>query len=84
VTGTGNAELTDVALIPTGNPHVFLTPNDYVPTSIALYHNGRRLEKGIDYAIEESGGVGTGYDQVRLLNVNLNAKSRLWADYAPV
>ncbi len=62
-----------VALVPTGNPLVFTTPEPFlhVPpgASIALYYNGQRLESGLgnDFTVSESGGPATGYDTVTLL-----------------
>ncbi len=71
-----------IALIPTGDPRVFDVPEIFYHVAgeltIEVFHQsgggGRRLHQTPtpspllgDYIVVESGGVGTGYDQVRLL-----------------
>jgi len=56
--------------------------------TIEIYHNGRRLIQTDtpnpsfgDYTVEESGGVGTGYDTINLLTFAPIEKSSLAASY---
>jgi hypothetical protein len=56
--------------------------------TIEVWHNGRRLvqtsiaDPGTgDYWVEESGGVGTGYDTINLLTFSPIERSSLVADY---
>lgn len=48
---------------------------------IIIMHNGRRLIENIDYIVLESGGPGTGFDQIRIISFVPNPKSQLFADY---
>lgn len=57
-------------------------------STIELWHNGRRLaqtavsDPGIgDFTVEESGGVGTGFDTVKLLTFAPVGRSSLLASY---
>lgn len=59
----------------------YKTNNKFDPTNIHVYHLGRRLELGMEYICEESGGLGTGFDQIKLVNLQPNARSRFFADY---
>jgi len=60
--------------------------------SIAVYHNGRRLllsptggAAAGEFAVSESGGVGTGFDTVTLLAfIPLAGRSKLNSDYSVV
>ena len=64
---------------------IFTTPDKFLPTKIALYFNGVRMKQGAgeDYVVSESGGPGTGYDTITLLDAALAPKSteQLFADY---
>jgi hypothetical protein len=64
---------------------VFTTPDKFLPTTISLYFNGLRLRQGAgeDYVMSESGGPGSGYDTITLLDVVLAPYSteQLFADY---
>lgn len=51
--------------------------------SISVYYNGQRLLLADDYAISESGGLGTGYDTVSM-PVAPRPGDRVWADYIAV
>lgn len=49
------------------NP-VFTTPDKFLNTAdlkIVLYWNSRRKYQGRDFTVHESGGAGTGYDEIR-------------------
>lgn len=48
---------------------------------ISIDHNGRRLIQNTDFIIQESGGIGTGYDTVRFLSFVPGPKSKIIADY---
>lgn len=48
---------------------------------IIVEHNGRRLIQDIDFIIQESGGVGTGYDTIKIISFVPNYKSKLITDY---
>lgn len=48
---------------------------------ISVEHNGRRLIQDCDFIIQESGGVGTGYDTIKIISFVPNYKSQLIADY---
>jgi len=57
--------------------------------TIEVFHNGRRLIQTAtpdpsigDYTVEESGGVGTGFDTINLLTFAPVARSSLVANYA--
>lgn len=59
-------------------PEIFLqSPPNY---SIAVYYNGQRIFLNDDFTVDESGGVGTGYDTVETLFAP-KAGDKLWADY---
>jgi len=64
---------------------VFTTPDEFLPTTIAVYFNGQRMRRGAgeDYTVSESGGPGTGYDTITLLDAELApyATEQLFADY---
>ena len=56
--------------------------------TIEVWHNGRRLSQTVspnpelgDYTVEESGGVGTGYDTINLLTFAPVSRSVLLANY---
>jgi len=63
----------------------FTTPTKFLPTTIAVYFNGARLKRGVgeDYVVSESGGPGSGYDTITLLDPALAPYSteKLFADY---
>jgi hypothetical protein len=48
---------------------------------ILIRHNGRGIIQNLDYAIYESGGVGTGYDTIGIVSFVPTANSTLIADY---
>jgi hypothetical protein len=48
--------------------------------SIAIYYNGQRILLTDDFTVQESGGVGTGYDTVNTL-FTPKSGDKLWADY---
>ena len=64
---------------------VFTTANKFVLGTLRVYFNGQRLHSGIenDYAVSESGGVGTGYDTVTFTSPELAPKpgESVLADY---
>jgi hypothetical protein len=78
-----------------GSNRIFRTTPDHFAhdlsgsgKTIEVWHNGRRLaqttahDPGLgDYWVEESGGVGTGYDTVNLLTFAPVGRSSLVADY---
>jgi hypothetical protein len=78
-----------------GTNRVFRTTPDYFVHDLAgngktieVWHNGRRLiqtathNPGVgDYWVEESGGVGTGYDTINLLTFAPVGRSSLVANY---
>lgn len=78
-----------------GSNRVFLTTPDFFThdlvgsgQTIEVFHNGRRLIQAAtadpsigDYTVEESGGVGTGYDTITLLTFAPIARSLLVANY---
>jgi hypothetical protein len=72
-----------IRLIPTGDPRVYDVPEIFYHVAgeltIEVFHQGggRRLQQTSipnpslgDYIVVESGGVGTGYDQVQMLTFN--------------
>ena len=81
-----------------GSNRVFRTTPDYfvhAPGSsgktIEVWHNGRRLAQSSvsspemgDYTVEESGGVGTGFDTINLLTFAPVSRSVLLASYQRV
>lgn len=50
---------------PGGTPEVFIHIPDGL--SIEVYHNNVKLTRGYHFDVEESGGVGAGYDTIRFL-----------------
>lgn len=63
---------------------VFTTPELFIAETEKVYRNGVSLERGGDYSISESGGVGTGYDTITLTaGSGLLAWEKLAADYEP-
>jgi len=78
-----------------GSNRVFRTTPDVFEHDLAgnghtieVFHNGRRLIQTItadpsigDYWVEESGGVGTGFDTINLLTFAPVARSSLVANY---
>ena len=62
----------------------FTTPESFRQAppnfSIAVYYNGQRIFLDDDFTVQESGGVGTGYDTVETL-FTPKAGDKLWADY---
>lgn len=63
---------------------VFTTPEIFVRVVVAdtigVYYNGQRLVETDDYALSESGGIGTGYDTVTMLSAP-KVGDKLKADY---
>lgn len=48
---------------------VFTTPDIFLPDTIEVYHNGRKLSRvgsiqQAEYSLSESSGLGTGYDTI--------------------
>lgn len=78
-----------------GSNRVFrTTPDHFVHApvgngkTIEVWHNGRRLAQATasnpalgDYTVEESGGLGTGYDTINLLTFAPVSRSILLANY---
>lgn len=69
-----------------GVNRVYTTPDYFLPTTFELYHNGRRMIRSgliteIEYEVQESGGVGTGFDTVLFLAFSPIASSVLRANY---
>jgi hypothetical protein len=64
---------------------VFTTPETFIPNTECVYWNGTRLAKGEDpdYTIEESGGLGSGYDTI-VLSIAPILGEALEADYSTV
>lgn len=64
---------------------LFTTPDKFLPTTLCVYFNGMRMKKGIgnDYVVSESGGPGSGYDTITLLDAGLAPYlvEQLFADY---
>jgi len=48
---------------------------------IMIEHNGRGLIQNVDFIISESGGIGTGYDLIKLISFVPSVKSKLTASY---
>jgi hypothetical protein len=75
----------DLLGVKNGVNNVFTTPEDFEQVGnlvISIYWNGRRLKLNGDYTVAESGGVGTGYDQVTFLfSKSPVSSSILTADY---
>ena len=70
------------------SPEYFVHDVDGLGKTIELWHNGRRLVQTAvanpslgDYTVEESGGVGTGFDTVNLLTFAPVGRSSLVANY---
>jgi hypothetical protein len=83
--GSGaNNWLSNILLLSTLDPYRYKTPDKFDPNAIHVYHLGRRMELGLEYICEESGGLGTGYDQIKLIDLRANIRSRFLADYVPV
>ena len=62
---------------------VYTTPEVFVNTggdTIGVFWNGQRLVETEDYALSESGGIGTGYDTVTMLAAP-KVGDKLKADY---
>ncbi len=66
----------------------FQTVGKFEPSSIAIYHNGRRLIRAVspspllgDFYISESGGVGSGFDTIDFLSFTPAVSSKLISDY---
>ena len=63
---------------------IYTTPDYFIETSIKLERNGlRQMRNGgsCDYAVSESGGAGTGFDTITLLDRALFADELIFADY---
>jgi len=72
-----------------GSNRVFYLPDIFIEGlfmgnefHIEVFHNGRRLLKGSEFTISESGGVGTGYNTVNFKNLVPISSSTLRANYA--
>lgn len=51
-----------------GTNAVFTTQAYYLPSTLLVYYNGIQLHRDNDFIMLESGGLGTGYDTVTLVN----------------
>jgi hypothetical protein len=64
---------------------VFTTPDKFLREvggrTIRVMYNGVRQEEGLDYTLSESGGLGTGYDTVTVLDKPPKSGDRLLVDY---
>jgi len=77
----------EVLLIPAGI-QLYQVGEIFVPESMQIYHNGRRLKQATDktpltgeYFMTESGGLGTGFDTINLIGFVPRVTSLLFADY---
>ena len=61
---------------PDGVETIFFPPEDFLYSTTpalsflnpSVYLNGNRLQEGVDYTLEESGGVGTGFDSIEFVS----------------
>lgn len=60
----------------------FTTPDDFEPSTLAVFYNGQRLKEGAldDYIVSESGGAGTGFDTI-ITTIAPKIGDRLLSDY---
>lgn len=72
-------------------PDIFVHAPGTNGKTIEVWHNGRRLSQASasnpelgDYTVEESGGVGTGFDTINLLTFSPVSRSVLLANYQRV
>lgn len=77
----------EVILVPV-SAGVYAVGEIFVPESMNIYHNGRRLKQAADgtpvtgeYYMVESGGSGTGFDTIRLIGFTPATSSLLFADF---
>lgn len=67
-----------------GSNTTFTTPDFFRQNppnfSIAVYYNGQRILLNDDFTVQESGGIGTGYDTVNTL-FTPKSGDKIWADY---
>jgi hypothetical protein len=67
----------------------FTTPDYFLPDTIKVYHNGRRLLRSSstpsfgNYVVSESGGAGTGFDTITLF-FSPTPISGLFSDYTAI
>ena len=68
---------------------VYTVGEVFLPETMQVYHNGRRLKQAADgtpitgeYVMAESGGSGSGYDTIYIIGFTPSATSSLFADYA--
>jgi hypothetical protein len=66
-----------------GSNVIFLLPEKFDQDTIRVYRNGQRLMVGAgdDFTISESGGAGTGFDTITLLDRPPRSDENLFADY---
>ena len=50
-----------------GNNKLFSTPDKYLPETLSVFYNGVCMKEGEDYWRRESGGAGTGYNQIEFI-----------------
>jgi hypothetical protein len=62
---------------------VYTLPEYFEDVSIRFYRNGVRQNRGIgdDFVVSESGGPGTGFDTITVLNDAPLLEETLFADY---
>lgn len=81
----GNMRFFQQALVPTAAPTVFMAPQKFKHGGViteTVYYNGQRQLEPDDYVATESGGAGTGYDQIVFV-VAPAPHSNLLMDYVP-
>ena len=73
----------DLAGAKNGVNLAYTAPEFFLEDTERVYRNGSRLKRGIgcDYVTSESGGGGTGFDTVTLLQSPLLSYEQFFADY---
>ena len=84
--GTGAADFrwqVDLIGDKNGSNLTFTLPETFDGSTLRVYRNGQRLMAGAsdDLLISESGGPGTGYDTITLLDRPPASDENLFADY---
>jgi hypothetical protein len=76
----------DLVLV-SGNVFQVGAGEKFVPSTLQVFHNGRRLKKASgpsptdgDYIVSESGGPGSGFDQITVFSPNVN-NGTFFADF---
>lgn len=71
-----------------GTNRTFFTPEKFIngpyfgnSFHIHVKHNGKDEYEGIDYRVDESGGIGTGFDMITFISKTPNSHSILIASY---